>query len=265
MCSLNCTNISSKSLLKLIAWLVAALFLFQCAIIDAKPLTVAVSSNIKYAFADLQQAFSQSTGIEVKSVFDSSDNITVQIKSGASFDVFLSDDMAYQNSLYKDGVAADAPKVFAKDMLVLWTMKPLNLSKGIQVLNDTTVKKIAVANTDLTPYGREALNALEYFKLRDANERKLIYGDSISQVNQYINSKSVDIGLTSKSSLFAPAVKGEGKWIELPNNSYQPIAQCAVILRFGIIMNPKAARLFLEFMSSPTARGILEKYGYLLP
>lgn len=265
MCSFNCANIPPRRLLKLIARLAAAIFLFQCAIADAKPLMVAASPDIKYAFADLQQAFSKSTGIEVKSVFGSADKITAQIKSGAPFDVLLSDDMAYPNSLYKDGVAMDAPKVYAKGVLVLWTMKPLNLSKGIQVLNEPTVKTIAVASPDLTAYGREAINALEHFKLRAANEQKLVYGESISQVSQYINSKSVDIGFTTKSIVLAPAVSGQGKWIELPKDSYQPISQGAVILRFGSLMNPKAARLFLEFMLSPTARGILEKYGYLLP
>lgn len=265
MYSLNFTNIPPKSLLKSIAWLAVAIFLFQCAITDAKPLAVAASSDVKYAFADLQQAFSKSTGIEVKGVFGSSAILTAQIKSGAPFDLFLSDDMAYPNSLYKDGVAVDTPKVYAKGMLVLWTMKPINLSKGIQVLNDPAVKKIAMASPELTPYGREAINAMEHFKLRAANEQKLVYGESISQVNQYINSKSVDIGFTAKSIVLAPAVSGQGKWIELPKDSYQPIAQGAIILRFGSLMNPKAARRFLEFLSSPTARGILEKYGYLPP
>lgn len=231
----------------------------------AAPLTVAVAANVKYAFDDLAAEFRNETGIEAKGVFGSSGKLTAQIKSGAPFDVFLSADMEYPNSLYQDAVAVAAPKIYASGVLVLWTMNPLDLGKGIQVLNDPAVKRIAVANPALAPYGREALNALEHFKLRAAVGPKLVYGESISQVNQYIDSKSADIGFTAKSVVLAPALAGKGKWIELPRDSYHPIAQGAVILRYGSISNPKAARSFMEFLSSAKARAIFEKYGYLLP
>ncbi len=231
----------------------------------AKPLTVAVASNVTYAFNDLAAEFSKSTGIEVKSVFGSSGKLTAQIKSGAPFDVFLSADMGYPDSLFQDGLTEAAPKVYANGLLVLWTMNPLDLGKGIQVLNDPAVKRIAVANPKLAPYGREAMNVLEHFKLPAAVRSRLIYGESISQVNQYIDSKTADIGFTAKSVVLAPAVAGKGKWFELPRDSYQSIKQGVVILRFGVLTNPVASHRFLEFLSSPAARAILEKYGYILP
>ena len=55
--------------------------------------------------------------------------------------------------------------VLAAIVLVLWTMNPLDLGKGIQVLTDPAVKRIAIANPNLAPYGREALNALQHFKM----------------------------------------------------------------------------------------------------
>ncbi|MGA8147056.1 MAG: molybdate ABC transporter substrate-binding protein [Gallionellaceae bacterium] len=241
------------------------LLLASGAAAHAAPLTVAVAADAKYAFNDLAAEFRNETGIEVKSVFDSSGKLTAQIKSGAPFDVFLSADMADPEALYQDGIAVAAPKVYAKSVLVLWTLNPLDLGKGIQVLNDPAVKRIAVANPAQAPYGREAINALEHFKLRAAIESKLVYADDIAQVNQYIDSKSADIGFTAKSAVLAPEVSGKGKWIELPRDSYQPIAQGAVILRYGAVTNPKAGRRFLEFLSSTAARGILGKYGYLLP
>ncbi|MBI1174018.1 MAG: molybdate ABC transporter substrate-binding protein [Sideroxydans sp.] len=239
--------------------------MFQGAIAQAEPLTVAVAANVKYAFADLQQAFTKESGIEVKSVFGSSGKLTAQIKSGAPFDVFLSADMKYPETLYQDGQAVTAPRVYANGVLVLWTLNPLDLSKGIRILNDPAVQKVAVANPRLAPYGREAINALEHFKLRAEVEPKLIYGESISQVNQYIDSKSADIGFTAKSVVLAPQVAGKGKWIELPKDSYQPIAQGVVILKHGTESNSETAHRFLEFLSSPVARAIFEQYGYLLP
>lgn len=261
MLSINC-----NAIFKFLGRLVFGLVLLGTgAATYAEPLTVAVAANVKYAFVDLQQAFTKETGIEVKGVFGSSGKLTAQAKSGAPFDVFLSADMEYPEALYKEGLAVTAPKVYANGVLVLWTLNPLDLNKGIQVLNDPAVQKIAVANPKLAPYGREAINALEHFKLRDRVGSKLIYGESISQVNQYIDSKSADIGFTAKSVVLAPEVSGKGKWIELPKDSYQPIAQGVVILKHGAETNSETAHRFLEFLGSPAARGIFEKYGYLLP
>jgi molybdate transport system substrate-binding protein len=241
------------------------IILLQAAVARAETLTVAVAANVKFAFADLQQAFSKESGIEVKSVFGSSGKLTAQIKAGAPFDVFLSADMKYPEALHKAGLATTAPKVYANGVLVLWTMNPLDLSKGVQVLQDSAVQKIALANPELAPYGREAMHALGHFKLLDDVKPKLIYGENISQVSQYIDSGSADIGFTAKSVVLAPQLAGKGKWIELPRGSYQPIAQGVVILTHGANTNARAARHFVEFLGSPAARTIFKKYGYLLP
>jgi molybdate transport system substrate-binding protein len=241
------------------------LLLSTAAACAAKTLTVAVASNVTYAFNGLADEFNKETGIEVKGAFGSSGKLTGQIKSGAPFDVFLSADMGFPESLFQDGLTDAAPRVYANGVLVLWTMNPLDLGKGIQVLNDPAVKKVAVANPDLAPYGREALQALDHYKMSAAVKPKLVYGENISQVNQYIDSKTVDIGFTAKSVVLAPEIAGKGKWIELPPDSYQPIKQGVVILRFGVLTNAAASHRFLDFLSSAAAQNILKSYGYLLP
>lgn len=231
----------------------------------AAALTVAVAANVKYAFGDLAAAFSQQSGIEVQSVVSSSGKIAAQVKNGAPFDVFLSADMDFPEALHKDGFAAAAPRIYAYGALVLWTQKGIDLGKGMQVLTDASVQKIAVANPKLAPYGREALKALDYYKLRTNVEAKLVYGESIAQVNQYVDLKSVDVGFTAKSVVLAPETAGRGQWAEVPKESYQPIAQGVVVLKHGAASNAEAAQKFLAFLSSPPARAIFHKYGYTLP
>lgn len=248
-----------------ISFILGLLLLCTGSLAYAESLTVAVAANVKYAFTDLQQAFAQESGAEIRGVFGSSGKLAAQIRSGAPFDVFLSADMEFPQALYKDGLAVTAPKVYAYGVLVLWTLNPLDLGKGIKILNDPSVRKIALANPRLAPYGREAINALNHFGMRAEVEPKLIYGESISQVNQYIDSRSADIGFTAKSVVLAPEVKGAGKWIELPRESYQPIAQGVVLLRHGAETNAAIAHRFLEFLGSPAAHGIFERYGYLMP
>lgn len=231
----------------------------------AQPLTVAVAANVKFVFDELKAEFKKSTGIEVNGVFASSGKINAQIKSGAPYDVFMSADMEFPQALHKEGFAVTAPRVYARGVLVLWTMQPFDMSEGLRVLTNPAVKKVAIANPRLAPYGREAMRALDYFKLRAAVEPKLIYGESIAQVNQYIDTKSVEIGFTSKSVVLAPQMQGRGKWAEVPRESYQPIEQGVVMLKHGAETNAVAAKQFMEFMASENARGILQKFGYILP
>ncbi len=199
----------------------------------AESLTVAVAANVKFVFDELRAEFKKSSGIEAVGVFASSGKLNAQIKSGAPFDVFLSADMEYPEDLYREGHAITPPVVYAKGVLVLWTLQPLDMAEGMGALTNPAVKKVAMANPKLAPYGREAMRALDYFKLRAAVEPKLVYGESISQVNQWIDIRAVEIGFTAKSVVLSPQMQGRGKWIEVPRESYQPIEQGIVMLKHG--------------------------------
>lgn len=243
----------------------AALLLFLSLPSMAGTLTVAVAANVQYAFDDLAMAFKKSTGHDIKPVYNSSGKFAAQIMNGAPFDVFLSADMEYPEKLHKEGSAAAPPKVYAYGTLVLWTMTDLDLNKWQDTLASAAVKKIAIANPKTAPYGRETMRMLAHFKLDGVLQSKLVFGESISQTNQYIHSRSVDAGFTAKSVVLAPEMKGQGKWIELPADAYQPIAQGIVVLKHGTQHNPRLAQQFHDFILSPVARTILERHGYRLP
>ena len=68
---------------------------------------------------------------------------------------------------------------------------------------------------------REAMN---YYKVYDKVKDKLVYGESISQTNQYITSGSADIGFTAKSIVLSDEMKGKGSWVDQQGSiqTYQP-------------------------------------------
>lgn len=245
--------------------LLALLFAVLCPLANAGSLTVAVAANVQYTFDDLRAEFRKETGHDLKPVYNSSGKFTAQIMNGAPFDVFLSADMEYPDKLHKEGFAAAPPQVYAYGALVLWTMNNVDLSNWQALLASPAIRKIAVANPKTAPYGRETLKALALFKLDDVLKPKLVFGESVSQTNQYIHSRTADAGFTAKSVVVSPEMKGQGKWIELPKGSYQPIAQGIVVLRHAEKNNAKLAQQFHDFVLSPKARAILQRYGYLLP
>lgn len=249
-------------------WLKLLSFISFCLIAglaQAQPLTVAIAANLKYVFDDLAAEFKNETGIETQSVLNASGKIAAQVRNGAPFDIFMSADMDFPDGLYKDGYAVTPPKPYAYGLLVLWTETGYDLSKGVAGLAESTVGKVAIANPKVAPFGKQSLKALEYYKVRAAVEPKLVYAESITQVSQYVDTKSVDAGFSAKSIVVAPEMAGKGKWIELPAESYEPIAQGVVILKHGSETNGDAARKFYGFVQSAKAREILAKNGYKLP
>ncbi len=231
----------------------------------AGSITIAVAANTQFAFQDLQAAFTRETGIDIHTIIGSSGKISAQVRSGAPFDMFLSADMDYPRTLHKAGLASSAPIVYAYGTLVLWTMSELDLTPGLKVLTGPKVSKVAIANPRFAPYGRAALQALTHYRIADAVQAKAVFGENVSQVNQYIYSQNVTAGFTAKSVVLSPTMRGKGHWIEVPPDSYQPIAQGAVILKHGTDNAETDCKHFIQFLTSAAARKVLADYGYGLP
>lgn len=233
--------------------------------VAAGTLTVAVAANVQYAFDDLRAEFGKQTGIALKPIFGSSGKLTAQIQNGAPFDLFVSADMEYPEALHRAGLAASAPKVYAYGVLVLWSMQDIDLSKGLALLADSGIRKVALPNPKVAPYGREALRALQSARLMDAVGPKLVYGESIAQATQFVYAGAAEAGISAKAAMLAPPLRGKAKWAEVDPRAYTPIAQGVVILKQGHAAHPGETQLFLDFLFSDQARAIFTRYGYRLP
>ena len=245
--------------------LIFTFIFFGATLAFAQEIIIAVAANVQFAMQALEKAYEQNTGFAIKTIISSSGKLTAQIQNGAPFDVFLSADMKYPDTLFAAGFAEAKPRVYAYGSLVLWTMKEIDLSGGTKLLLEDKIQKIAIANPKTAPYGAEAIKVLKYYQRYENVMPKLVYGESIAQVNQYIFSRAADVGITAKSVVLSPEMRGKGKWLEIDPATYSPIAQGAVILKHGAKNHPQAARAFYDFLFSDTARKILKDYGYLLP
>ena len=231
----------------------------------AQTITVAAAANLKYAITDIAKEFSKESGIDVKIITGASGKLTQQIMSGAPYDAFLSADVEYPAKLAQGGYTTTPAQVYAYGTLILWSDTGADLSKGVAVVADPSVKKIAVANPKTAPYGIEAMNAMKYYKVVDAATPKIITAESISQVGSYVTTKAVDVGFMAKSIVLSPEMKNVGKWVEVDDKAYNTIDQAMVGLKNGSPENQIAAKKFLRYMSSPKAIAILKASGYGLP
>lgn len=252
-----------KSITKII--ILFNFFLSLAIQVYAQELTIAVAANVQFTMEEIQKEFTKKTGIPLNTVIGSSGKLTAQINNGAPFDVFLSADMKYPEFLFANKKAVTEPEIYAQGSLVLWTRKDLELMDLVSVLKDERVQKIAIAKPKTAPYGRESLRVLHLHKIFDAIEDKLVYAGSIAQVNQYVDSKVVDIGFTAKSAVLSEKLLGKGAWLEIDPADYMPIDQGVVILKHGLQKYPEESRLFYDFLFSDRAKDIFKKNGYRLP
>ena len=228
-------------------------------------ITAAVAANLQYAFEDLRAEFKKETGAEVKAVYGASGKLTSQIRSGAPFHVFVSADVQYPDSLWKARLAASAPRIYAYGELVLWTTRDLDLSKGVDLVKDPTVKRIGIGDPKVTIYGPAALGALKVRGLEATAAPKIVYGENIAQVGQYVVSGAVDLGFAPLSLAGAPAMKGKGRFVRVDPKLYEALPQAAVVTAYGKEHDGAVSQRFADFLLSPAARTILAGYGYRLP
>ena len=232
----------------------------------AEEVTIAAASDLSFAFKEIVAEFEKTTGSHVKLTLGSSGNFYAQIQNGAPFDLYFSADIGYPKKLEEAGLTVPGSLYpYAVGRIVLWAGNGshLDLSKGLEILREPTIKKIAIANPKHAPYGRAAVAAMEHFKVYDQVKDKLILGENISQAAQFIESGACDAGIVALSLALAPAMKASGQYWEIPSNAHSPLEQGAVILKQS--KNPEAAKQFLEFMKGPQGQEIMKRYGFTLP
>ena len=227
---------------------------------------IAVAANVSYAIDDLKKAFKKIyPDTKVQVVLGSSGKLTAQIKHGAPYQLFMSANMKYPEALYKDKVAVTEPVVYAQGTLAYLSNKPQDFSKGMAVLKEINIKKIAVANPKTAPYGKAAEEAMKNASVYDEVKHKFVFAESASQTVSYTVT-ATDMGLIAKSSLYSPKMKKYKEninWKEIDPKLYTPIKQGIVILKKG--EEDPEVKAFYNFILSATAQKILKDFGYLLP
>ncbi|KAA1246788.1 molybdate ABC transporter substrate-binding protein [Aquimarina sp. RZ0] len=247
-----------------IHWLIIsfAILCFACKEKKHKTVVIATAANMQYAIEEISKIFTEQTGIHCKLVISSSGKLTAQIKEGAPYDIFVAANMKYPNDIYKNNLSVHPPEVYGYGQLVLWTLYE-NIQPTVKILRNHEIRHIAVANPKTAPYGEAAVEVLKHYKLYDTIHDKLVYGESISQTNQFISSKSAQIGFTAKSVVLSSGMKDKGIWIEIDTNVHAPINQGVVMIK-GTQNDLKVIQQFYDFLFSLEAKEILKDFGYLV-
>jgi len=248
--------------------LLAALVVFslQCfAQTAAAPeITVAAAADLSSALKDIAADFEKQSGVSVKLSFAASGALTQQIQNGAPFDVFFSADMDYPRQLIAAGKADNASLYrYAVGKLVLWAPadSPIKLAhKGMSVLLESWVTKIAIANPQHAPYGRAAEAALKHENYYDKVSSKLVFGENVAQAAQFVESGNAQVGFIALAHVMATR---QGKYWIVPEEDYSALDQGVVVITES--KHKKEAEQFVAYIKTKEASEVLKKYGFSLP
>jgi molybdate transport system substrate-binding protein len=229
---------------------------------------IAAAADLKFALDDLIAEFKrQHPGIDVTATYGASGNFFAQLSNRAPFDLYLSADMEYPRKLIEQELALkDTVFVYAIGHLVIWVPNGSTLDVGKQGMNalvDPAVKKIAVANPKHAPYGKAAVAALKKLKLYERVEDQLVYGDNVAQAAQFVESGAADIGVIPLSLASAPTMRDKGRYADVPADAYPRMDQGGVVLSWA--QDRDAALAFRGFLLSAEGKGVLRRYGFVIP
>jgi molybdate transport system substrate-binding protein len=231
-----------------------------------RAIAVAAASDLQTVLPELVSRFERDTGARATVSFGSSGNFFAQIQNGAPFDVFLSADIDYPRRLIASGHAeANSLYRYATGRIVLWTRKDtgIDVRRGLEILKEPRVRRIAIANPQHAPYGRAAMAALRHDRVDEAVKGKLVLGENISQTAQLVDSGNADVGIIALSLALGPALRDSGTYVPIHVTAHPAIEQAAVVVSAS--RSKETAREFLAYLTRPAVGELLQRFGFAPP
>lgn len=240
-----------------------ALFLWAALLTGGHPqqkVLIAAAADLRYAMDSLVATYKRMhPDVRIEVTYGSSGNFYEQIQNGGPYDLFFSADMDYVVKLKAQGKVNGNVVRYATGHLVLWSRSFDPALKQMQLLTDPGVKKIAIANPAHAPYGKRAVESLQYYKLYDQVQDKLVMGENISQTAQFAATGAADVGLIALSLALSPNMK-DGRFWRVPEESHGLLEQGYALLQHGA--ENTTARNFSVWVTTPGAKAVLTRFGF---
>jgi molybdate transport system substrate-binding protein len=232
-------------------------------------LFIAAAADLRFVMPELVKLFKKDNpDTFVQTSFESSGTLAAQIEEQAPFDIFFSADSSYPQRLVEKGLAeGNRDYIYARGSLVIWYSKNAqlhfsrtDLSKGMKLLLDPRIKKIAIANPNHAPYGKAAVAALQKEGVYDLVKNKLVIGDNIAQAAEFAETGAASVGVLALSLASSVQLRQEGDFFAVPKSDYPPLVQSMLVVKD---CNDKTqAEKFKNIVLDPKNKALFNQYGF---
>ncbi len=241
--------------------------------VSAGPVTIGVAASLRFAFEDAlalwqrQSAPHNGGGSNVRFVFGATSTLVHQIENGAPIDALFAADRKGPKRLADRGITTAPPEVFARGRLALIAAK----SSGVKIdetfdgleaaLDDNTLKRFAIANPQLAPYGAAARQALQRAKLWQRLQMHLALGENVGQAAQFAASGAAQAGLIALSLTRGAKLSSVLNIATVREDWHEPIDHTMVRLK----TSSPTADGFCAFAKSVEMSQLLARHGFSAP
>ncbi|WP_435015420.1 molybdate ABC transporter substrate-binding protein [Tundrisphaera sp. TA3] len=225
---------------------------------EPEPLRIAAASDLQHALPILVAAFRVDHPIPVEPTFGSSGQLAEQVAQGAPFDLFLSANLDFVRTLARSGaIRPDSVREYARGSLVMVVHPGAGVEvRSIADLDRPEIRRIAIANPDLAPYGLAARQALEHARLWDRLEPKIVRAESVRQAFQFVATGNAEVGFVGR------ALAGDRNLRVVP---VDPDAYAPIIQGLGCVARSRRAaeaEAFARFLLGEAGQALLVELGF---
>lgn len=233
----------------------------------AEKITIFAAADLRFALNEVKTEFLKANPKdELEMIYGSSGKGMHQMENGAPYDIYFSANKEFVEKLYEEKHITTKPKLYAIGRVVIWSKhKNFDAKKGLNVLKEPWVKKIAIANPIHAPYGEKAKQALESIGIYEEVMSKLVLGENISHTAQFVESGAADAGIIALSLALAPTIANgtNPSYYLIDEKLHKPLMQGYGITKVG--STKPLSQKFYDYFDSNKAKEILKQYGFEVP
>jgi len=231
----------------------------------AQELTLSVAISMKEAIEPLGRRFAgYQPGVMLRYNLGASGDLQKQIEAGAPIDVFVSAAARQMDELERKRlILSDTRRVFARNVLVV--VMPADSGRDLTAvadLLDARVTRVAIGNPKTVPAGQYAQESLRAAGVWDRLGPKLVFGENVRQVLEYVARGEVDAGFVYATDLQAagPRVRAAFRPGE---ETYPPVVYPVAVVAGS--RHVALARAFVELVAGAEGQAVLRRLGFQPP
>lgn len=237
------------------------IFVIQRQLVKSDGLIVSAAISVGNALEEIHSGDRSNYDGAITYNLAASGKLRQQIEQGAPVDIYISAGINHMDILAeKNLINLETHKNLLKNRLVLIT--PKNPTQpGLNKFEDLLkpgIQRIAIGEPRTVPAGDYAAKLLTNLGIYQPLQSKLVFGNNVRQVLTFVETGNVDAGIVYLTDAkFSQNVT----LIQIaPENLHSPIIYPIAVVQSS--KNVEAARDYIQFLLSPAARAVFEKYGF---
>lgn len=228
----------------------------------AADVTVFAAASLKEAMDAQAHAFETATGDKVVVSYGASSALARQIEAGAPADVYISADVDWMDYLVQRKLIVPGTRVkLLRNSLVLIapssSRSTMRIAPGFALGAALGDDRLAMANPDSVPAGKYGKRALERLDVWNGIEAHVARAENVRAALALVSRGEAPFGIVYRTDALAdPGVRIVDTF---PDDTHPPIVYPAAVVANG---RSQAAQALLDYLRSPRARSIWEKFGF---